>query len=433
MNQPVNYARRGTVMFGLIVASLFFVVGGGWAALAPIASATIANGEVGPISERQVIQHLEGGIVERIGVSNGDVVASGDELVVLRAVSAQSDMTALRARQRALVAEAARLVAERDGLEDILFAHEALQADDEPTVEALKESERKRLAARRKAMANEVSIRERQIEQTDQEIRGLRDQIAQTHEQMSLISQEVAGVAELYEKKLVPVSRYLSLKRARSELGGELSRLEAAIAAAESRISEYQLQILGLERRREADVEDRLAEVEADLAEVEATLTKSRDELERTVVRAPSDGVVINLSVTGPGAVVRQGDTILELVPKDDELVIDVEFQPTDIDSIRVGQDATVMFTGLPARDMQRLDGVVTWIAADSVEDQRTGLRTYKARIGLTETAAADLPPGVDLKPGMPATVYVHLGEQTFLEYVSKPLLQSFSNALREG
>ena len=316
MNQPVNYARRGTVVFGLIVASLFFVVGGGWAALAPIASATIANGEVGPISERQVIQHLEGGIVERIGVSNGDVVASGDELVVLRAVSAQSDMTALRARQRALVAEAARLVAERDGLEDILFAHEALQADDEPTVEALKESERKRLAARRKAMANEVSIRERQIEQTDQEIRGLRDQIAQTQEQMSLISQEVAGVAELYEKKLVPVSRYLSLKRARSELGGELSRLEAAIAAAESRISEYQLQILGLERRREADVEDRLAEVEADLAEVEATLTKSRDELERTVVRAPSDGVVINLSVTGPGAVVRQGDTFWNSFPR---------------------------------------------------------------------------------------------------------------------
>ena len=432
MSEQLSYARRGTIVFGLIVASLFFVVGGGWAALAPISSAIIANGEVGPISERQVIQHLEGGIVERIKVSNGDTVRTGEELVVLRAVSAQSDLTALQARQRSLLAEAARLTAERDGLSEIPFLHEVLRADAMPAVAALKEAERKRFAARRKALLNETSIRERQIGQTEEEIRGLRDQIAQTQEQLSLIGQEVAGVAELYEKKLVPVSRYLALKRARSELAGELSRLEAAVAAAESRISEYELQILGLQRRREAEVEDRLAEVEAALVEVEATITKSQDELERTVLRAPSDGVVINLSITGPGAVVRQGDTILELVPQDDDLVINIELQPADIDSVRVGQATTVMFTGLPARDMQRLAGTVTWVAADSVEDQRSGLHSYQAHVALADEAISALPETLDLTPGMPAQVFIPEGSQTLLEYTMKPLLGSFERAFRE-
>ncbi|WP_119166840.1 HlyD family type I secretion periplasmic adaptor subunit [Algihabitans albus] len=432
MSEKINYARRGTIVFGLTVASLFFVVGGGWAALAPISSAIIANGEVGPVSERQVIQHLEGGIVEQINVSNGDAVSPGDELVVLRAVSAQSDLTALQARQRALLVEAARLTAERDDLAQISFTHEALRDDADRSVPALKQAELKRFEARRKALANEIMIRERQIEQTGVEIQGLRNQIAQTLEQMGLISQEVAGVAELYEKKLVPVSRYLALKRARSELGSELSRLEAAIAASESRISEYELQILGLQRRREAEVEDRLAEVEASLAEVEATLTKSQDTLERTILRAPSSGVVINLSVTGPGAVVRQGDTILELVPDDDDLVINIELQPNDIDSVQVGQAATVMFTGLPARDMQRLDGQVIWVAADSMEDQRTGLQSYQARVALAEGAVAGLPENIDLTSGMPAQVFIHEGSQTLLQYTMKPLMGSFERAFRE-
>ena len=432
MSDRINYARRGTILFGLTVASLFFVVGGGWAALAPISSAIIANGEVGPLSERQVIQHLEGGIVEQIRVANGDTVAAGDELVVLRAVSAQSDLTALQARQRSLLVEAARLTAERDGSGRISFAHEALRSDSDDSVAELKAAERKRFVARRNALANEVMIRERQIEQTGQEIAGLRNQIAQTQEQMTLISQEVAGVAELYEKKLVPVSRYLALKRARSELAGELSRLEAAIAASDSRVSEYELQILGLQRRREAEVEDRLAEVEANLAEVEATLTKSQDTLERTVLRAPSSGVVINLAVTGPGAVVRQGDTILELVPDDDDLVINIELQPTDIDSVQVGQSATVMFTGLPALDMQRLDGEVTWVAADSIEDQRTGLRSYQARIALAEGVADTLPETLNLTSGMPAQVFIHEGSQTLLQYTMKPLMGSFERAFRE-
>jgi HlyD family type I secretion membrane fusion protein len=432
MRETLNYRRRGTILFGLVVAVAFFVAGGGWAAFAPIAGAAIATGQVSPKGARVPIQHLEGGIVEAVHVDDGDEVAAGAPLMVLRPIDAESEVETLRIRLRTLAAEAERLRAERDGDDSLAFSHPSLADAHDPVVAELRAGETKRFRSRQAAIANEVDLRRQQIDQTREQIAGYEVQLEGTREQLGLIDDEIVGVAELYEKKLVPLARLLALKREKSNLSSEVGRLEAAIAEADSKIAELELEVVGIERRQAVEVETRLAEVETKLAETEVALGTGLDKLERTVLRAAAAGTVMNLSAGSVGAVVKPGETVMEVVPADKDLVIDVELNPQDIESVNVGQTASVVFPGLSARDLKRLTGTVTWVAADAVEDERSGRALYEASVRLDAESAALLPEGVELKPGMPAEVYIETGTRTFLEYAAEPFVASFDRALRE-
>lgn len=429
---PLRHDIRSPSRIGMAVLLLFFVVGGAWAAAAPLGSAVIASGRVGPEIGRRTVQHLEGGILETIAVHDGQRVQAGQTLVVLEDVAARAQVGALRSRLRALAAAEARLEAERTDASAIAFDHPALADRDDPAVAHLLAAEREQLRTLRADRANRTAILRQRIAQLDEQIAGHRRQREGVLRQLALIEDEIAAVQGLVEKGLAPKPRLLALQREQAELQGRQGELEAQIALARETKGETELEILNLRLDRLKEVETRLAEVRMQRTETEERLAESRDRLKRTVVTAPVDGTILNLRFTTTGGVVRPGDPILDLVPAQESLVIEARIRPTDVDSVQPGLPATVTFPSIPMRHQLRVQGEVRRVSADVLEDERTGEPYFAAQVAVDRKALQEKVPDLDLQPGLPAEVSIATGERTVLDYLVAPLEQSFSRAMRE-
>jgi len=423
---------KGVVGFGILVAIGFFAVGGYWAATAPLSGAVVAPGVVSPEGSRRVVQHLEGGIIHEIKVRNGDRVQQGEVLAILRSVTAESEVAALQSRLRSLAAEEARLHAERARAESIDFRHEVLQEQNDVEVRGVLDAERRRFQARRQGLTEERGIFEQQITQLQEQIAGHRVELANIDKQLAFVTEEVGAVQTLHDKGLERKPRLLALKRGVVELKGEKGRLDAEIAKTEVRISEIKLRVLNIETRFEEQVEDRLAQVQAQRSEVEASLRDKRDRLTRTTVVAPASGTAINLRFKTTGAVARPGEPIVDIVPSEDELVIEARVSPRDVDQAMPGQPVSVVFTSFPTRHMLRVRGDLESVSADVIEDERTGEGYYAARIKVYREELSQFLQEHELIPGLPVEVYIETGKQTLLEYLAKPLMTTLMRSFRE-
>ena len=418
--------------FGLAVIALFFIVGGGWAATAPLSGAVIAPGVVNPKGSRQTIQHLEGGIISRIYVRDGDRVAKGDILIGLEGVSAHAEAETLTSRLRTLAAREARLRAERGDLADIPFDHQALAEPQGPDVQAVIDQERHQLATRRASDASRRAILERREAQLEQQILGSERQLVGVRHQMALIEEEIESVSKLLERGLERKPRLLALKRSQAELLGTEGELIARIARIREAIGETGLQIINLRTERSVEIDAELAKTQSDRIEVEKQLRESLDRLSRTDLTAPVDGVVVNLRFKTPGGVIRPGEAVLDMVPSDDELIIDARLAPADIDEVHPGLGAHVTFPSYPQRHHHRIGGKVVHVSADSLDDERTGERFYAAKVKIDRDELVELAPDIELLPGLPADVFIATTERTFLDYLLQPFYQSLERSFRE-
>ncbi|NNM01715.1 MAG: HlyD family type I secretion periplasmic adaptor subunit [Gammaproteobacteria bacterium] len=420
-------AMRPVARAGLIIVLVFFAGLGSWAAIAPLQSAALGPGVLNVESQRKTLQHLEGGIVGEILVSEGDGVSRGQLLIRLDRTQAKANLAQLEIRHHALRALEARLIAERDGRDDMAPTS---PTDNAELAKAI-ESEINVFSARRRSLEGEEKILRQRILQFEEEIAGLKGQIAAQTTQLKLIDEELNAQKSLYERRLVGMQRIIELKRERSEIIGDRNRERAAIARIKQNIGEEELKILELTTSRLNDSVGQLTEVQTTLADVRERLVAARDVLERTDVTAPLDGHVVDLRVHTVGGVIGAGEALMDIVPLAERLVVDARVNPMDIDSIHPGMTARVVLTAFNRRTVAPVDGVVLSVSADSLTDSRTGAPYYLARVELPEDALAEQAE-LELSPGMHAEVMIITGEQTALQYLYQPVARSFSRAMRE-
>ncbi|MFP6680701.1 MAG: HlyD family type I secretion periplasmic adaptor subunit [Gammaproteobacteria bacterium] len=423
---------RFPIAIGCIIIALFFGALGGWAALAPLESAAIAPGEVAIDTKRKTVQHLEGGIIGEILVRDGDVVDAGQVLIRLEKIQSRAELELLQGRHITASAIEARLIAERDGLVEVPFPEWLLDRLEEPEVIDTIAGQVNIFASRQESLDHQTQILRQRIAQFDEEITGLEGQITAENVQLELIGEESEDVRRLVESGLARRPRLLSLEREAAALEGRRSQNLAGIARARQSISEARLRISELRTAMVNEVVQQLSETQAELFDLADRIRASEDKLARMEVRAPIEGTIVNLQVHTLGGVIAPGAPLLDIVPSDDSLVIEARVDPGDIDVVRTGLNTHVRISAFSQRNMAPIPGVVTYVSADRLNDERTGVGYYVARIMLEEKDVFDALQGAKLQPGMQAEVIIATGARTVLDAIISPLSGSFNRAFRE-
>ncbi|MBL8658528.1 MAG: HlyD family type I secretion periplasmic adaptor subunit [Rhodospirillales bacterium] len=429
---PLRQEMKATKRLGLAIIFVFFVLGGGWAATAPLSGAVIANGSVSPEGSHRIVQHLEGGIIRSILVADGDEVSAGQTLLILEDIGAKAEVGTLTNRLRTLAATEARLQAERVGAGAVVFDHPALANVDDPEISAIIGQQIHQFETRRANDDTRVQVLNQQIAQLGQQIAGAQRQLTGVRRQRALIAEELKSVRELYEKGYERKPRMLELQRTEAGLLGSEGELVSQVARNEEEIGEAKLEIINTKIRRREDVDRDLAQVQSDRFQVEQQIKESLDKLARTKVAAPIDGIVMQLRFKTIGGVIKPGEPILDLVPTHEDLIVDARISTRDIDEVHAGLPAYVMFPSYPQRNLMRIDAKVDSVSADSMTDERTGERYFLAKVRIDRQHVHDLAPNIELVPGMPAEVFVQTVERTFLGYLMQPVMLAMEHTIRE-
>lgn len=415
-----------------------FVFGfGAWAALSRISGAVIATGQLEVEQNRQVVQHPEGGVVAEISVVEGAHVVAGDIMLRLDGARLRSELTLVETRLFEIMARRARLEAERDGSETIVFPPELLTAGRQrpgllAQISAQMEGQRSLLQARRETTAGIIAQLEQRRAQIDTQVEGITAQIVAADRQIALVAEERVTQADLLGRGLAQAARVLALDREAARLEGGRGALLSERAVAAERRAEIAQQILSLGAQTREEAQTELRDISATELELAERRRELQERISRLDIRAPVGGVVYGLQVTTPRAVLRPADPALYIVPQDRPLVITARVNPSDVDQVRSGQDAVVMFTGLNLRDLPQLRAQVTQVSADAFSDAALAQSFYRVELELLPDSRAMLV-GQTLLPGMPVEVFLQTGDRSPLTYLTEPLLAYFGRALREG
>lgn len=414
----IDGARRA----GIFIAVLVFGVFGLWATLAPLNGAAHAIGVVTVRSYKQVVQHLEGGMVSEIRAQNGDYVEAGAPLLVLDSTQSLAQLEIVSGQFATLTAMEARLIAERDGLESIVFPASLSAADANAREEMAVQTQI--FAARKASREGAIAVLKQRIEQLKSRVTGLEAMKSSKEELAASFAEELKDVRLLLEEGFADKLRLRELERSHAMLKGEAAELVATISSTEMQMGETQLQILQQTNEFQADVVNQLSEVQTNLKDSRERVIALNDIVNRTVVRAPVSGLVNGMQYHTIGAVIAPGNPIADIVPQSDELVVEAHVSPGDIDRVGVGQDATIRFSAFSSA-VPTIAGTVLSVSADAIVDPHSGMQFYVARVQVTAEGMTELG-DLALVPGMPAEVFIASGSRTFLQYVMKP----FSNAL---
>jgi HlyD family secretion protein len=422
----------------LLAASAFmvvavFVIGFGvWAMYAPLESAAIAAGAIEAESSRKTIQHLEGGIIKRILVKDGDEVAAAQPLSQLDDTKARATAQVLQAQLWEAQALEARLLAERDARETIEFPlalREAARQD--PELTEIMAGQNRIFDTRRELQSSRIEVIRQREAQTEREIAALRYQADAAAKRAVIIKKEVAAIEPLVAKGLQTHVRLLQLEREQAEIDGRFGDALAQISRAEQAIGESQAMILKLESDQHTEIAQSLRETQAQVFQLIERIQEASDVLDRTIVRAPEPGTITDLRIHTPGGVVAAGEPLMDLVPRQDRLIVRAQVKPEDIDLVRPGLEARIRLLAYKHRRVPPVEGELTYVSADRLVDKETERSYYVARVRIDEASLRELPE-VEIVPGMPAELLINTGEYTVAHYVLRPFLDSFNRAFRE-
>jgi len=419
-------------LMGFSVAFVFFVAFGVWSYMAPLASASLAAGVISPEGSRKTVQHLEGGIVQKIHVREGDQVAEGDVMVTLDNVRARARVDELWERLVYLAATEARLAAELMELSEIEFPMDELESylvDFQPILIAqqnlFKNREETQLARER--------ILSKRVDQLREEIFGLEEVIKAQDEQMGLLNLELEASQSLHDRGLQRLPQLLALQRQAAQLKSEQALNRSMIARLEQQIGETELQLLATRQQEQEAISAELAEIRSQLAATRSQLPERLDALGRTTISAPISGRILNLRVTTErGGVLGAGGEVLDIVPAESQLVIDARVKPSDIENIYVGMTARVLLTAYSQRNLPHLYGQVTVVSADRLIDERSGEPYFLTKVIVDQDDVNLLGENIEIMSGMSADVMLLTGEWSLFDYLFKPVRDSLTTSFRE-
>jgi HlyD family secretion protein len=417
---------RNHLVFALCL--VLVVVGGlgGWAVFAEISGAVVSSGTIVVESSTKQVQHREGGIVREIRVKNGDLVEAGDLLISLDDTVTRANLSVITKQLTDLTAQELRLEAERDQKSSIDWPEDrAAQLTD------IELGQQMLLQARQASMEGRKKQLEEQIRQFNKQSEGLEAQVTAKVSEIELIKEELGDLGGLLDKQLVSKSRVTALRREQARLEGEYGDLIAQIARTKEAISERRIQILQIEESYRAEVLENLQEVRSRVAQLEEQKIAAEDELTRVDILAPRNGYVHQLAVHTIGGVIAPGETVLQIVPREDQLIVEAQVRPVDIDQMSPGQQARVRFPSFDQRTTPELNAELLTVSADLSTDERTGVSYYTARLVIDDDELAKLG-NKTLVPGMPVETFLQTSDRTVLSYLVKPIQDQIAHALRE-
>jgi HlyD family type I secretion membrane fusion protein len=426
-----NESARGAIFAGLGVIALFFGGIGGWAAYAPLNGAIVAPAVIKVEGNRKTIQHLDGGIVKELLVKEGEWVWSGQRVIVLEDAQARAAVDVLSQQFYVLHAQEARLLAERDGEAAIAFPDELMSQRDDPAVRKILDTETKQFDIRRTGLEGQVSVMKQRIAQLQEQIGGAQAQYTAVKESIAIIAAELKDQNFLLDKGLTQRQRVLELERTASGLRGQQGDYIGGIAKVQQAIGEMEMQIIQARNDRMTEVAKDLREAQAKLTDVSPRLQAARDVLDRTNIRSPYAGYVVDLSVFSVGGVIQRGDKVMDIVPSTNGLITEAMVNVDDIHDVHPGMRAELHFTAYKQRVIPVIHGDVIDVSADRLTDKRTGTPYYTALVKVDErevVATND----VQLYPGMAVTVMIPTKERTALDYLIGPVVASFDQSFRQ-
>ncbi|WP_156680275.1 HlyD family type I secretion periplasmic adaptor subunit [Sphingomonas profundi] len=418
--------RAALIAVGALVLSFVLL-----AVLIPIGGAVVGSGQVGVESRVKRVAHPNGGTIAAIYVHDGDHVKKGDILIRLDddVTGAQSTLSSLTVGQ--LMAQRARLEAERLGTGSIVFPDDLRTRQDAGARQAMADEE-KLFRIRRAEQAGMRAQLAARMAQYRKQIGGYQAQIAALRKQTTLIEPERRGVKELWDQGLVTISRLNQLERTSADMEGNIASLQAEIAQTQARITEAQEQLIQLGETRRADAGTQLTAINGNLNQERIRSVNAADVQERSVIRAPYSGTVDKLQFATIGDVVRPAETILEVVPDRDRLLVEASISPADVDQVSKGQHARIRFTAFNSTATPEITGSVTLVAPDRTTDPNSHQSYYAVRVAVDQRDLARWPE-LKLLPGMPAEIFIETGSRSMLSYLTKPLRDQFARAFRDN
>lgn len=427
----VSSSIRTHLLTALAVS--FFLVGGVgvWAATARLSGAVVASGHLVVDSYVKKVQHPTGGVVGEILVNEGDHVATGQVVMRLDATQTRANLAIVSRRLDELSARRARLEAERDDQQMLTFPQSLVDRQGDLDVAAAMQSETRLFQSRKTFREGQKAQLNERIAQFRHEIEGLKAQEVAYDQGLSVLQAEIGSQKGLRDQGVVSVQRLNSLETQAATFGGERGEKIAYQAQAAGRISETRLQIIQIDQELKTEVGRELREIEGQMGEFAERKVAAQDQLKRVDIVAPQAGVVHQMAMHTVGGVVAPADPIMMIVPEGDDLALEVQIAPKDIDQLQLGQDALLRMSSFNQRVTPEVNGHIVRIAPDLTVDQRTGQSYYLVRLVVNGGERAKLG-GLALLPGMPAEAFIRTSERTALSYILKPLTDQITRAFRE-
>lgn len=417
-------------IFGYIILFLFFVVLGGWAAVAPLSSAIIAPGKLMVDSQIKRIQHPDGGIVSEIFVRDGDAVEEGQVLARLENKEARAQEKRMRAKLLEDKILRSRWYAEMVGDTALTLPKDLQARRTDPVIQGLVAEQEQLLLSRRQTVDGKIDLQLNAMDQLQLQIASLEQQLVAVRQQKDLIKKEFDDVTLLFNKGLERKSRLRAIERADSDLDGKISQIEGMIARSREQMNGVQLKIIDIQKQFEGGALQQIAALDSSIRDMEKRLTIVEEKLRRLDIVAPRSGRIFGSVVSTIGGFVNRGVVIMQLVPNDDELVVEARIKQRDIDNLQDVTNVQVRLTSFNQRFTHPINAKLISVS-DSVVEGR-GAPHYRAIVHLDKESLESIIPDAQLRSGMPAMTMIGVGQQSLLSYIVEPLFLSFYLALRE-
>jgi len=422
----------GILRYAWIVIAVFLAIFIAWSALAPLSKAAIAPGYLEVEGKRRVIQHLEGGIVQEILVTENQRVSAGQPLVILDRTQSSAVEEAAQSELAALTAEEARLNAERENLEEITFPQALLDNSDDPEIAEILSNQQDIFDRRRQSLLSQREVLEETAAQARSQIVGLNSQIKANQEQLRLHRDELKRVKQLAAMQLQRRSLLTDVELRIAGVIGTIGSLKSDIARANQSIAETEARIRALEDNRADEIVSSLRDVKMRTAELRERVRSAVDVNTRRTIVAPVDGEIVNLRFRTIGGVIRPGDPVMDIVPDQEKLIITARVQPTDIENVHAGLDTEIRLLPYSGRNVPTLQGIVTAVSADVMYDRQSDAEPYyQVTVEIDDDVMLSRE-DIRLVSGMPAEVYIILGSRTLIQYFFQPIVNSFNRSFRE-
>lgn len=421
-----RYVKLGWVIVLLGVMGFF-----SWASFAPLDKGVPLSGHVAVASSRKVIQHQTGGTVDEILVKDGDIVKAGQVLIRMNSVVAKTSAEIARVQWYTAQAIEARLLAERDGVKSITFSKELEHVKSDPRVANNIMLQQQLLSARQTSLQNELGALDENISGMKMQLRGLEESMISKRQQQQFLREQLEGMRDLAKEGYIARNRLLDLERTYAQVNGGISEDTGKIGQVMRQIAEFGLRKSQRLQDYRKEVRSQLSDVQKEVEALQNSLESLDFDLSNVMVKAPVDGTVVGLSVFTQGAVVASGFKLMELVPKNDALIVEGMLPVNLVDKVHQGLKADLIFSAFNVNTTPHIPGIVTQVSADRTVDERTGQAYYKVQ-------AAVAPEGMkmishlQIRPGMPVDLFVKTGERTMMNYLLKPIFDRANTSMTE-
>lgn len=434
----VAQAARSPILFGIYVTIFLVLIGGIWMAVAPLDSGAVAVGIVTPSTNKKIIQHHEGGIINAIYVKQGDKVKEGDKLIELEETRIKSEHESILSQYRNALATENRLVAERDHLEQIEFSEFLLQDTNSPEVSKIIHTQENLFRSKKEVYSSEKDALQQRISQLEKKIEGLEARKVAAVKTAEVYQDRLKALRTLKEKGFIQKAALLDQEAKVASSKSEVATTEAEIAGTHHNITEAQISIINLQNKYTEKTLTELREAQVQTASLKEKYNSLTDSLNRVIIRSPVDGIVNNLKYHTIGGVIGHGQPIMEISPTNDHLIIEAKVSQKNIDAVHEGLTAKIRFSAFKSRTTPMFTGKVVSVSPDIVQDERQSPQQqdnyYIARveIDMDEFNRIAKTKNLELHPGMQAEVQIVTGTRTLLRYLLDPVTDTAFKAFRE-